>query len=130
MNKFRLHTPRSEKKGRPVHMEMMDEHEKVCWLENASDCDLYTLKELHEKMTTLSNNGEVYTIKTFKQNLLERYRDNIYFAQLPGRENVIGFRNMTDQILSDLKKKEQQTKTHIIIAAEKFVKADIREIDY
>ena len=130
MNKFRLHTPRSEKKGRPVHMEMMDAYEKVCcWLENESDCDLYTLKELQEKMTTLSNNGEVYTIKTLKQKLLERYRDNIYFAQLPGRENVIGFRNMTDQILSDLKKKEQQTKMDIIIAAAKLVKADIREIE-
>ena len=79
MNKFRLHTPRSE--------------------------------------------------KTFKQKRLERYRDNIYFAQLPERENIIGFRNMTDQILSDLKKEEQQTKMDIIIAAAKLVKEDIREIE-
>ena len=65
MNKFRLHMPSSAKKGRPVHTEMMDAYEKVCnWLENDSDGELYTLKEVQEKMMSLSNTGEVYTIRT------------------------------------------------------------------
>ena len=130
MNKFRLQNPSLEKKGRPVDIEMMNVYEKVCnWLENESDCELYTLRELYEKMMSFSNTGKVYTIKTLKLKLQDRYKEHIYFSQLPGRENVIGFRNMTDRIISEMKNKEQQTEEDIIIAAAKLVKADIREME-
>ena len=97
--RFTQFTPCSEKRERPINSEMMEAYEKVCnWLENDSDCDLYALKELHEKMKGLGENCEVYSIKRLKQKLLERYKDNIYFAQMSGRENVICFRNMADKI--------------------------------
>ena len=70
-----------------------------------------------------------FTQLGLKQKLQDRYKEHIYFSQLPGRENVIGFRHMTDLILSEMKKKEQQTKEDIIIAAAKLVKEDIREIE-
>ena len=130
MNKFRLERFDAGKTGRPINTTMMDAYDKACcWLENESDCELYTLKEVHEKMASLSDNGEVYTIKTLKRKLKDKYKEHIYFTQLSGRENVIGFRNMTDRILNEMKKKGQQTKEDIIIAAAKLVKADISELD-
>jgi len=119
-----------EKKGRPIDNEKIHAYDKVFnWLENDSDCDMYTLNELHEKMKTFSENCKVYTIKRVKQRLMETYTNNIYFTQSPEKENVICFRNMADKILSDFKKKKQQTKIDIITASAKLVKADIQEMD-
>lgn len=42
---------------------------------------------------------------------------------------MISFRNMANKILSDLKKKENQTKMDVIEAAASFVKADIQEME-
>ena len=130
MNRFRLEKMNSGKKGRPVNISMMVAYEKVCnWLENETDCELYTLKEVHEKMSSLCDGDEVYTIKTLKNKLQETYKDHIYFSQLPGRENVICFRNMADRIIFEMKKKPQQTKSDIILAAAKLIKADIQAIE-
>ena len=119
----------SESKGRPVHAEMTEVFETVCfWLENENDSEFLTLKELHEKIS-LSKTGEVYTIKTLKQKLQDKYQDHIYFSEQHGRENIIGFRNMTDRILRELKQKKSQTKEDIIVAAAKLLKADIREME-
>ena len=109
---------------------MNDAFEKVClWLENEADGELYTLKELHEKMSALSNDPtNIYSIKSLKLKLQEKCRDYIYFSEMPGRENVISFRQMANLILSELKKKESQTKEDIIIAAAKIIKAEIREL--
>ena len=129
MTNFRLHEMSSESKGRPVHAEMTEAFETVCfWLENENDSEFLTLKELHEKIS-LSKTGEVYTIKTLKQKLQDKYQDHIYFSEQHGRENIIGFRNMTDRILRELKQKKSQTKEDIIVAAAKLLKADVREME-
>ena len=47
---------------------------------------------------------------------------------MPGRENVIAFRQMVNLILSEPKNKESQTKEDIIIVAAKIIKAKIREL--
>lgn len=128
MNRFRLRMMNAGRKGRPLNTSMMEAYEKVCnWLENETDCELYTLKEVHEKMSTFSDGDEVYTIKTLKNKLQETYKNHIYFSQLPGRENVICFRDMADRIIFEMKK-TQQTKSDIILAAAKIIKADIQEI--
>jgi len=36
-----------------------------------------------------------------KNLLKERYGDNIFFAEVSGRKNVVGFRNLCDLIVSD-----------------------------
>lgn len=79
-------------------------------------------------MCSLSDGGDVYTIKTLKNKLQETYKDHIYFSQLPGRENVICFRNMSDRIIYEMKK-SRQTKKDIILAAAKIVKADIQALE-
>ena len=132
MNRFRINrlNANTGKKGRPVNTPMMKAYERVCyWLENETDCELYTLQELHEKMVSFADGGEVYTVKTLKQKLKESYKEYIYFSQLPGRENVICFRNMADKVLYDMKKKAQQTKEDVLMAAAKIVKADLQALD-
>ena len=39
----------------------------IQWLESESGAELYTLTELHSKMTELSDGSGVYTIKRMKQ---------------------------------------------------------------
>ena len=75
---------------------MIDAFKKVClWLENEADGELYTLKELHEKMSTLSNDAtNIYSIKSLNLKLQGKYKDYYYFSEMPGRENVIAFRQM------------------------------------
>ena len=121
MNKFRLDILTAEKRGRPINQDMIDTFEKLwLWLENEADGELYTLRELHEKMSPLSNDAtNIYSIKSLNLKLQEKYKDYIYFSEMPGRENVITFRQMANLILNELKKKESQTKEDIIIAAAK-----------
>ena len=47
---------------------------------------------------------------------------------MSGRENAIAFRQIANLILSELEKKESQTKEDIIIASAKRIKAEIREL--
>ena len=80
-------------------------------------------------MSGLSNDAtNIYSIKSLKLKLQEKYKDCIYFSKMPGRENVIAFRQMANLILSELKNKESQTKEDIIIVAAKIIKAKIREL--
>ena len=59
----------------------------------------YTLTELHNKMKEISDNSEVYTVKKLKQNLLEHYKEFIFFAEVEGRGNVVCFKNLTKYII-------------------------------
>ena len=66
MNKFRLDGLTAEKTERPINQDMDYAFEKVClWSENEANSELYTLKELHEKMSALSNDAtNIYSIKS------------------------------------------------------------------
>ena len=69
------------------------------------------LKRTSWKDATLSNDAtNIYSIKSLKLKLQEKYKDYIYFSEMPGRENAIAFRQMTNLSLSELKKRESQTK--------------------
>jgi len=68
---------------------MMHWYQMPCeWLESEADAELYTLVELHNKMTEFSDGSSVYTPK---QKLHEHYKD---FAEVEGHGNVLCFRNM------------------------------------
>ena len=62
---------------------------------------MYTLAELHTKMTEFSGDSEVYTIKRLKQKLQEHYKEFIFFAEVDGRSNIVCFRNMAKYIIND-----------------------------
>ena len=94
MTKFRLKVSSSNKKGRPKNATMMDNFAKVCnWLEDKSDCETYTIAELHEKMVQLSEESPCYSRKTLQRKLIEHYGENIFFANAPGRANIICFKD-------------------------------------
>ena len=105
------------------------------WLESEADAELYTLAELHDKMTEFSGGLDVYTPKRLKQKLHEYYKDFIFFAEVEGRGNVLCFRNMASYIINDkwhLKRKEntEEEAEHIVRAAAKIIRAEIRENIY
>ena len=73
-------------------------------------------------MPALSNDAtNTHSIRFLNLKLEEKYKNYNYFSEMPGRENVITFRQMANLIVSELKKKESQTKEDIIIAAAKII---------
>ena len=130
MVKFRLKKETFNKKGRPIDANMIGGFNKVCnWLEENGDCELYTLKEVHQKMTELNEQEASYSEKILKQKLKDRYKEHIYFAELSGKPNVVCFRDMASYIICEMKKKAEETKEDIIAAAAKIVKAELRELN-
>ena len=93
----------SNQKGRPVVDENMQQWFRMLCisLDVESDGELYTLQELHKRMTELAAGKEVYGMKRLKQKLIDKYKDSIFFAQIDGRSNVVCFRNTVNYILND-----------------------------
>ena len=51
--------------GRPTDSGMLYWFQRLCqWLETEADAELYTLMELHAKMSELADGAEVYTPNT------------------------------------------------------------------
>ena len=107
----------SGKVGHPIKEEKVCSFEMMCeWLEKDSDCELYTLQELLAKMEELtSGNESTYSERSLQSKLKEKYRDHIYFANLPGRPNIVCFRDMVLYILYEQKnpKKKQEKQTSL-----------------
>ena len=53
-------------------------------------------------MSELAGDDRVYCLKRLKQKLQERYGNNLYFAKIEGKSDVVCFQNMTDYYLNDL----------------------------
>ena len=69
---------------------MDDSFNALCdLLEVTGDCELYTIKEMHGPMVGLSENKVVYTEKHLKNKLKAHYGKHLFFAQLPGRADVV-----------------------------------------
>ena len=105
------------------------------WLEE--EIELYTLGELHERMTKMTDNEneDVCSVKRLKQKLEDRYRGHLFFVEVNGRKNVVCFRDMTSPIINDkwyeAKQDNIEDKSErIVFAAAKIIKAPIREMSY
>ena len=96
------------------------------WLENLADSEIYSIGELHKKMT--DGNETAYSMKSFRDKLKEKYKDHIYFVQSAGSNGeLVCFRRTTDYILRELKEEEgRETKEKVIRAAAKIITEDIR----
>ena len=66
-----------------------------------SEIELVTLKELHEKMLSLSDGKDAYSIKSLQNKLKELYGDHLIFAEVNGKHNVLCFRNMMNYIINN-----------------------------
>ena len=99
------HTPCKAKRGRPMDTDASHAFDSLCdKLETECDNELYTLQELTDMMSELTDSKEdcsIYTNRYLKQLLQNRYGEHIYFASRPGREDVVGFSNFCDLLLHD-----------------------------
>ena len=67
--------------GRPVDAGMQSWFKALCdWLDNEGDIEKMTLDEIHDKMTQLAGEEQVYSIKSLKNKITEHYGD-IYLDQ-------------------------------------------------
>ena len=55
------------------------------WLEGKGDS--FSVVELYEKMKELAKSNEVYLLKWFKQKLIDKHKDLIYFSDAEGKPN-------------------------------------------
>ena len=118
-----------EHKGRPIHKEKMAKFTKLCeWLERDGDCELHTMKELMEKVKEFAEKDEIYSEKSVRRKLKEKYNNHIFFTDIPGRESVISFKDMVSYVLLEKKKQKEESKESIIIAAAKIIKEELREL--
>lgn len=124
------------RRGRPKDESMQKWFQVLCvWLEGKSDGELYTLKELHDKMRELANGDKVYGEKRLKQKLEDRYKDSLVFAEVKGHSNIAFFRNTLDSIINNKWYESRREDTgeeaqRIIKTAAKLIMAEIREHEY
>ena len=108
---------------------MADSFNKLCnWLEETSDCEMYTLKDFHDKMYELSDSKCIYSERRLKQKLKDHFKEHIYFTEFPGKADVICFRDRASHIIYKLKNKPVETKEDVIIAAAKIIRSELREL--
>ena len=139
LTKFMLNWPSFEAqnklKCRPVDESMLQSFEMLCiWLEVQADAELYTVTELHKKVTELANGEAVYGTKWLKTKLKEKYKDSLYFAEINGRFDVVCFSNMVNYIANDKwyesrKSNKTNEAERIVITAAKIIMAEIREMN-
>ena len=90
----------SSNKGRPVNTFLKCVFDQTCeWLENENN--LFTLKDFEDQMKVFADREAVFGAKWIKKKLQEKYSDNIFFAEVAGRKNVICFKIMASYIASD-----------------------------
>ena len=53
-------------------------------------------------MSELAGDDNVYCLKRLKQKLQERYGNNLYFAKIEGKYDIVCFQNMMNYSLNDL----------------------------
>lgn len=121
-------------KGRPIDIAKFNEFDKLCkWLEQQTE--LTSLQDLHEEMVKGAGNSDIYTKKWLKEKLKEKYGDDLFFAEMSGRSNVIVFTNNVGKILNnkwyekrndDLQKESER----IIKTAAKLIIDDVKSTNF
>ena len=99
------------------------------WLE--SEIDLFTLEDFQLKMEEVPSD-ETCSVKRIKQKLQKVYKENLFFAEVPGRKNVVCFRNMANWITSDQwydnkRQNADDEAKRIIETAAKIIKNKLKE---
>ncbi len=126
-----------ESRGRHTDTQKMHAFNLLCdWLEIEGTGELYTLDELCEQMRKLTGKTlEVYSAKSLKQKLTDKYGEHVFFAEIQGRKNVVCFRDMANFIISQIfhsekKRNPDEEIHHIITSAAKLIKAQTLEKVY
>ena len=109
---------------------MKQKFELCDWLDNQAK--LFTIKDLHEKLCSISKNGEdIYSLKRMKQKLEDHNGETFFFTNLPGSSNTVCLKDTTSEIINDKwyedrKENLYEEKSCIISAAAKLTKNEVR----
>ena len=119
--------------GRPIAQSVSDAFESVCELLERSDCELYSISDLVDKMACVCNEPDkVYTTTHMKRKLQARFGEDIFFADMDGRHNVVCFKNVAKRLINDKWYADRdcdlgRESERIVETAAKLIKANIRE---
>ena len=101
---FYLAKSRDESKrprGRPEDKAKAVAFSNLCtYLDENDECQ-YSLSELLEQMDTYLDGQQGYTSRHLQSKLEEHYGDKITITRIPGKSNIVCFRDMSDTILHD-----------------------------
>ena len=91
--------------GRPTNEKCLNNFSLLCeWLE--SEGEMYSLTEIHKKMMDIAaGDDNVYSQVWLKKKLEERYKLHIFFTDLPGKSNIVCFRNIVQSFYGITRKK-------------------------
>jgi len=128
--------------GRPEDTVNADAFDNLCdceWLESSCEDRLYTLDDLQQHMSNYVFDkfgrlpDSVYSTRYLKKKLQMKYGENVYFAEVSGRKNVMCFRNLCSFIINDKwyddrnHDPEQESKRIVTMAA-KLIVSEIRSM--
>lgn len=121
------------KRGRPGHDERYQAFLKLATFFEENDEEQYTVSELVVKMGELLNGTDLepYSNKYLKSKLLEYFSDQLVFATIDGKADVVTFKEKASAILQnfyylDKTDNEESEKIKLIRAAAKIIKSDIK----
>ena len=124
------------RKGRPKSEIQMANFSKLCdWLE--LEGELYSVRELYKKMEELSRTeGDVYADERYlKQQLKQKYKDSIFFAEIDGKADIVCFKDIASNIINDewysnRKSDPLDESRRIITTAAKIIVGELRATRY
>ena len=70
------------------------------YLDENDECQ-YAVSELMEYMETFLNGEEGYSLKYFKQKMIEKYGNNFIITSVPGKSSIVSFRDSAYRILHE-----------------------------
>ena len=104
------------------------------WLEVESE--LYTLKELKEKMLEfVGDEDNIYSVKWLKEKLKSRYGEYVFFADVEVRPDVVCFKRLAGYIINEQwylsrKQSADDEAQRIVQLAAKIILGDIRAMKF
>ena len=93
--------------GRPVEEQKLQAFDGLCtFLDNEGEHQLFTLTDLHNIMQKISKpeGCQVYGQAYLKIKLIKRYEDRIYFTSEGRRQDILCFKETTNEILRKFQK--------------------------
>ena len=134
---FVTEEPAHKKKrlGRPQDEEKMDAFLRVAKFLQDNDDEQITVNDLIDLMNDFMADSEstAYGHTHMKSRLKEHFGDQILITEINGKSNVVTFRSTAETILQEFharpKAHPEEEKKHIIKAAAKLIKNDIKMVE-
>ena len=98
-NKFFLNFSSTQESPKKYHLVISNLKNLCLWIEREGE--LYSLKELHDKMEKEANDTDTYSRRWMKVKSVEKYGERIYFSEINGKSDVVCFKDIADILIND-----------------------------